>query len=92
MMWPLVAIAWIYVVVMVAVAELTAPGGTLLGAVFTLIGWGLLPLGVVLFIVGTPARRHARRVREQSEASVAAQPDGGGHATGEAIAPVREEP
>jgi hypothetical protein len=92
MMLPLVAIAWIYVVLMAAVAEVMAPGGTVLGAFFTIVGWGLLPLALVLYIGGTGARRRARRRNEQAAVSGAAQPDGSGHAAGDAVAPVREEP
>lgn len=84
----LVALGWMYVVVMVALAELVSPQGQWLGALFTLLGWGVLPLAVVLYILGTPARRRARRAAEVS----VAQPDRGSHATGDAVAPEREEP
>ena len=53
----LVAIAWGYVVLMMAVAEATAPNGTVLGAVFTFLLYGVLPLSIVLYILGTPSRR-----------------------------------
>ena len=82
----LIALAWIYVVLMVAVAEAVSPQGTLLGAFFTLIGWGVIPLALVLYILATPARRRARKARES-----VADPDGGGHAAGGAVAPEREE-
>jgi membrane protein implicated in regulation of membrane protease activity len=81
----LVAIGWMYVVLMIAVAEALSPQGTLLGAFFTVVGWGVLPLSIVLYILGTPARRRARRAS-------AAQPDGGGHAAGDTVAPERKEP
>ena len=68
----LVALAWMYVVVMMAVVEALAPNGTVLGAFFTLLLYGLLPLAIVLYVMGTAGRRRARR---QREASVAA-PDG----------------
>lgn len=84
----IVAIAWVFVVVLAAIVEAVSPQGSLLGALVTLVGWGLLPLGVLLYILGTPARRRARRAAE----ALAAQPDGGGHAAGDAIAPKREEP
>lgn len=84
----IVAIAWIFVVVLAAVVEAASPQGTLLGALFTLVGWGLLPLALVLYILGTPARKRARRTAEAS----AAQPDGSGHAAGDAVAPERKEP
>jgi membrane protein implicated in regulation of membrane protease activity len=83
----IVAIAWVFVVVLVALVEAVSPQGSVLGALFTLVGWGLLPLAVVLYILGTPARRRARQRAES-----AAQPDGRGHAAGDAVAPEREEP
>ena len=59
-----VAIGWMYVVVMASVAEAMSPQGTVLGALMTFIGWGLLPCALVLYILGTPARK--RRLREQA--------------------------
>ena len=86
----LVALAWMYVVVMVAVAEVMSPQGTWLGAFFTVLGWGLIPLAIVLYIIGTPARRRARRAAEAA-APLVADPDRRGHAAGGAVAPEREE-
>lgn len=86
----LVAIAWIYVVLMMSVVEAMAPNGSLLGALITFVFYGALPLALVLYILGTPARRKALRAREAREAS-AAQPDGGRHAPGDAVAAKREE-
>ena len=60
----LVAIAWVYVVLMMALAEALSPQGTLLGAVITFLVYGVLPLSIVLYILATPARRRARRMRE----------------------------
>jgi len=57
----LVAIAWAYVVLMVALAELFSPQGTWLGAVMTVLLYGVGPLSVLLYILGTPGRRRARR-------------------------------
>lgn len=85
----IVAIAWIFVVVLMALAEATSPQGTVLGALITLLLYGALPLWVVMYLLGTPARRAARRRQEAAES--AAQPDGGGVAAGEPVAPVREE-
>ncbi len=64
----LVAIAWLYVVGMMALAEATSPNGSVLGAVFTLLLYGLGPLAIVMYILGTPARRAARRAAEAAEA------------------------
>ena len=91
----LVPIAWMYVVMMMAVAEATSSQGTLLGAFFTFLLYGVLPLSIVMYLMGTPGRRRARRAAEQApEAapSIPADPDGGGHAAGDAIAPERKEP
>nr|ALV86769.1 hypothetical protein [uncultured bacterium P4N10] len=86
-MW-MVALAWSYVVVMMAVAEALAPNGTVLGAVFTLLLYGVLPLGIVLYVMATPARRAARK-----KAAASAQPDGGSHPAAAApVPPEREKP
>lgn len=56
----LVAVGWLYVTVMMALAEATSPQGSMLGAVVTLVLYGLLPLGIVLYILMTPWRRQQR--------------------------------
>lgn len=92
----LVAIAWIYVVLMMAVAEATSSNGTVLGAVFTFVLYGALPLGIVMYVMATPHRRCMRRAREAAEdaaaVSASGQPDGGDHPAGDAVAPERKEP
>ncbi|CAN5705725.1 hypothetical protein BH11PSE8_BH11PSE8_03460 [soil metagenome] len=103
----LVAIAWIYVVLMMAVAEATNSNGTVLGAVMTFVLYGVLPLAIVLYLMASPARRKALRKKEAVEdaargaattstdgagADAVIDPDHGGHAAGDAIAPVRKEP
>ena len=62
----LIAIAWMYVVVMMTIAEAASPSGTLLGAFFTFLLYGVLPLSIVVYILGTPARK--RRIKAQQEA------------------------
>lgn len=89
----LIAIAWMYVVLMAAVVEAMSPNGSVLGAVFTLLLWGVLPLAIVMYLLRTPARRRARAsARAADEASAALDPDERGHAPGDAVAPVRKEP
>ncbi len=83
----LVAIAWMYVVLMMAIVEALSPQGTVLGALFTFALYGLLPLGIVMYLLGTPMRRRARIA-----ASSAPAPDAGGHAAGEPIPAERKEP
>lgn len=85
----LVAIAWAYVALMMAAAEALSPQGTLLGAFITLVLYGVLPLGLLLYILGTPGRKRRRRAAEAS-----AQADAGGHAaagSAQGLAPEREE-
>ena len=68
-MW-IVAIAWIYVALMMALAEATSPQGTVLGAVITFVFYGVAPTALVMYLLGTPGRRRARR---QAEADAHAQ-------------------
>jgi len=91
----IVAIAWIFVVVLMTAAEATSSQGSLLGAFFTLLLYGALPLGIVLYVMGTPARRRARRLAEQAlpnEGESGTQGDGSGHAAGATVTPEREKP
>ena len=89
----LVVIAWLYVTIMMSVAEAMSSTGSVLGAVITFLLYGLLPLSIVVYIMGTPARKraiHARAMAERAEAEAAAappepsspsaQPDTGSHA------------
>ena len=88
----LVAIAWIYVVLMVAVVEATSAQGTLLGACVTLLFYGVLPLGIVGYLFFSPARRRRRAAHGDGSAPAAVDPDQGGHPAGDPVAPVGEEP
>ncbi|MBC7481551.1 MAG: hypothetical protein H7337_06555 [Rhizobacter sp.] len=93
----LIAIAWIYVVLMVAVVEATGERGTVLGAVLTLLLYGVLPLGIVMYLMLSPARRRSRKVAEAAEAQGLAagaaglDPDQGGHSASDPIAAERKE-
>ena len=98
----IIPIAWIYVALMMSVAEATNSNGTVLGAVFTFLIYGLLPTGLMLYIMGTPGRKRKLRAEEdtiraaQAQAAAQevslAQPDASSHAPGDAIAPEREKP
>ena len=99
----LVVIAWLYVTVLMALAEATSANGTVLGAIVTFALYGLLPMGIVGYILGTPGRKRALHARAMAERAAQAdadapsvEPDAGGHAPaatqGPAVAPVRKEP
>lgn len=90
----LVAIAWVYVVLMMALAEATSPNGSVLGAIITFLLYGVMPLSIVMYILHTPARRAARRQAESHDAQAASalDPDAGGHASGAPVAAERKEP
>jgi hypothetical protein len=97
----LVVIAWLYVALMMAVAEATSTQGTLLGALVTFVLYGLGPVALVVYLMLAPARRKLLRAREAAEfaaqqqaqrAASVGEPDAGGHAPADAVAPVRKEP
>ena len=63
----LVAIGWIYVAMMMAVAEATNTNGTVLGGIVTFLMYGLLPTGLVVYLMGAPGRNRKRKARERAE-------------------------
>ena len=90
----LVIIAWMYVVLMMSVAEATNTTGTLLGAIVTFFLYGVGPAGLVAYLMGTPARKRAIKKRAAEELAAARspelsiEPDASSHAAGgiEAVA------
>ena len=91
----LVPIAWLYVTVMMAVVEANSPNGTLLGALITFLLYGAGPIALVMYVMGTPARRRAIKAREAAEQALAQtsdQPDAGREPPADPVAPVRKEP
>ena len=73
----LVVIAWLYVTLMMAVAEAASPDGTLLGAFVTFALYGALPLVLVVYLMGAPGRSRALKAaaRDEREADAAARDD-----------------
>lgn len=99
----LIPIAWLYVTLMMAVAEATNTNGTVLGALVTFVLYGLLPIGLLLYFMGTPARKRARLAAEAQEdqaraqaapgeAAISVQPNASSKPTADPVAPVRKEP
>ena len=96
----LIVIAWMYVVLMMSVAEATSSTGTLLGALLTFFLYGVGPLALVMYLLGAPARSKAIKQRNalalaalKAQASdvdagsqaASVEPDAGGHAPGGAL-------
>lgn len=88
----IIPIAWLYVAVMMSVAEATATNGSILGAIITLVLYGLLPVGLILYFMGAPGRKRAIRAREAAELQASLQPDTSGLASTDAVPPVGKEP
>lgn len=65
-MW-IVAIAWLYVAVMMSLAEATNPQGTVLGALITFVFYGIGPLALVMYLLNATGRRKARLKAEAEE-------------------------
>ena len=63
----IVAIAWMFVVTLMAVVEAVASNGSLLGAIITFVFYGILPLGLVLYLLGTPLRMRHNKAKEAAE-------------------------
>jgi hypothetical protein len=68
----IVPIAWLYVALMMAVAEATSTTGTLLGAMFTFVLYGVGPVALVVYLMGGPGRKRKIRAKEADEARAAA--------------------
>ena len=98
----LIALGWLYVALMMAVAEATSPVGSVLGALITFVLYGVGPVALLLYILATPARKRLRKQREAAELAAwqqaqtahaaSGQPDAGSQAAADAVAPVRKEP
>ncbi len=94
----LVAIAWIYITLMMAVAEAFHPQGSLLGAFFTFVLYGVAPLALVLYLLNMPGRRRRLNQAMNAEADQPETdaptlnhpltPNAGGKSTADAIAPM----
>jgi len=66
-----IVIAWLYVALMMAAAEASHANGSLVGALFTFILYGLFPVALVIYVLKTPDRKKARLAKEAQEAQEA---------------------
>ena len=92
----IIAIGWAYVVLMMVLAEALGPSGSVLGALVTLLLYGVLPMAIVLYVGGARGRARARHQAEMAGRAAASasgdvDPGRGGEPAGDAVAAVREE-
>ena len=99
----IVVIAWLYVALMMAVAEGTHATGTVIGAIFTFLLYGVAPVALVVYLMNAPVRRRRIKEREAIErenARIANQmvgnassgnPDARSKSSTDAITSVRKE-
>lgn len=89
----IVPIAWIYVALMMAVAEANNTNGTVLGAIITFVLYGVLPVALVVYVMGAPSRRRAIKAQEAAERahSQSVPPDAGSHTPTDTVTAVRKE-
>ncbi len=93
----IVVIGWLYVALMMSVAEASSSNGTLLGAIVTFLLYGVGPVGLVVYLMLEPARKRRRKAAAAAEMQAASapasgQPDAGGEPAADAVAAVREKP
>jgi hypothetical protein len=92
----LIVIAWLYVTLLMGLAEAFSTQGTVMGAIITFLFYGVLPMSLVVYVMGTPLRRKDRLRKSALETDASGlEPDASGHATGlpqsGAVPPVRKE-
>jgi hypothetical protein len=72
----IVVIAWLYVALMMALAEATSTTGTVLGAVFTFVLYGAAPVALVVYLMNAPTRRKKLKARELAAQAAARSASG----------------
>ena len=72
----IVAIAWIYVALMMGVAEATNTNGTVLGGIVTFILYGILPTSIIIYIMDAPRRKRVRLAQEREASEMATSQNG----------------
>lgn len=55
----IIAIAWIYVVFMMAITETSVVAG-----IMTFLFYGVLPVSIIVYVMGTGGRKRKRRAQE----------------------------
>jgi hypothetical protein len=81
----IVAIAWLYVVFMMSITERSATAG-----VVTFFLYGVFPLTIVLYLMGTPQRKRNRQRQEQKK-EIAGPPAAAQDASATSASSVKQE-
>lgn len=63
----IVALAWIYVVLMMSITETSVVAG-----VMTFLMYGVIPVTIILYVMGTTQRRRRRHLAEKAKMEAAA--------------------
>lgn len=66
----IVAIGWIYVVLMMAITE-----NSVIAGIMTFLMYGVVPLAIILYLSGAQQRRRNRASAKKSSMDTAAQPE-----------------
>jgi len=72
----IVAIAWIYVALMMSVAEAANTNGTVLGGIVTFILYGILPSAIIIYIMDAPRRKRVKLTLEREASELATSQNG----------------
>ena len=64
----IVAIAWLYVILMMSITESTVVAG-----IMSFLLYGIVPVLIILYLMGAPRRKRARIARENSPAPTAGE-------------------
>lgn len=65
----IVAIAWLFTALLLSIGQ-----PSLIAALLTLLFWGILPLCLLLWLIGTPARLRRKAIEQsRNEASAASE-------------------
>ena len=87
----LIAIGWLYVALMMSLAEATNTNGSILGAIFTFLMYGVGPAALLMYILGTPQRRRKRQAQEAHEAMAGGTVQEGAQGTSQARESMSEQ-
>ena len=78
----IIAIGWLYVTVLMAITETSITAGVL-----TFLFYGLFPVGLLVWLLGTPVRRQRQRYRQALAESAAEEAAAGDAPAAETAVP-----